>query len=243
MRRIAMAALFLALAASLAACGGPAAPPPKAEGAAAAPAPKKKGAEAAAVVDPAAKALENPDWPVLAEHFVRFTKKPVSSQKDVFKSHLDKYVEKVEFSDLMRKKEEGGDDVAIPKKEDDLDPLKKFPADEYKLVVVLTGTASPRALVQDPKGNAYEVGLDQEIGNEHGVIEAITQYEVVIRQENEPKPVRLNVRPEVFDVESLQAKARAMAEEAESLPVPEDAPSLDEIPPPLPPDEDDESQE
>lgn len=144
-----------------------------------------------------AEEVDNPRWDSLAEYFERYTKLPVSAQKDAFRSHLDKYVEKVEVQPLIAEVEEMAPTIEGTGQEE-LDPLKKFPADEFKLAIIMTGTGAPSALLNDPKGQAHIVRLDSEVGNEQGVVEAITQYEVVIRQPNEPKPVRLTLRPDVF---------------------------------------------
>lgn len=153
----------------------------------------------------------NPRFDLLEKHFRRFARRPASAQKDMFKSHLDKYVEKIEIKVAATDGSTEEPPVAEPQEE--LNPLKKFPADEYRLVAIMTGIGTPAAMVRDPKGHAYTVRTDTEVGNEGGVVEAITQYEVVITNPNDPKPVRLNIRPEMFDISQRQIEEEELQEE------------------------------
>ena len=147
----------------------------------------------------------SPRWEMIAGHFEHYTKRPVGNQKNLFMSHLDKYVDKIELKSL--ESEDDAEVVAEPEPpKDDVHPLRKYPADEYTVIMIMTGTAAPKAVIVDPKARTHVINLDMEVGNEGGVVEAITQYELVIRQPNEPKPVRLNIRPEVFAVGERQAE-------------------------------------
>jgi len=200
---------FLALGGAVA-CGGglpqsdydPAARP-------AAP-PKDKLIKAAVATDE--ESYENPRWDLIEMHFKRFARRPASTQKDTFRSHLDKYVEKIEIK-AAATAETPGEELPLAKTEE-LNPLKKFPADEYKLVAIMTGIGTPTALIRDPKGAAYTIRVDSEVGNEGGVVETITQYEVVVTNPGEPvKPIRLDIKPEVFELSQRQIQERALQEE------------------------------
>lgn len=191
-------------------CGGSPTPPAPAAGGAKGPPPKKLIKDEATVE--AEEVYVNPRWALLEEHFGRFTRRPASTHKDMFKSRLDKYVEKIEIKEAVPTDED--EDAEVTKgKEEEIDPLKKFPADEYKVVAIMTGVGIPSALLKDPKGNSYPIRVDSEVGNEEGVVESITQYEVVIRNPREPKPVRLNIKPRMFEVSMQQAEDRAKEEE------------------------------
>jgi hypothetical protein len=161
---------------------------------------------------------ENPRWDLLEKHFRRFARRPASTQKDTFKSRLDKYVEKIEIKEIARQGDDG-EEKAIEKVEE-LNPLKKFPADDYRLVAIMTGIGTPAALIRDPKGAAYTIRVDSEVGNEGGVVESITQYEVVVTNPSESlKPIRLNIRPGMFELSQRQIQERALQEEPpEELP-------------------------
>lgn len=192
----------VALPALLIGCGGGDAPMQRPS------IPQRSAAPAKAPEAQAAGELANPKWDLIAEHFRGYARKPISTRKDVFHSNLDKYVEKVEIKDLAEK-QEADEQTALPSaRTTDLHPLKKHPADEYRLTMVMTGTGSPKAMILDPDSDSYIVERNSEVGNEGGVVEAITQYEVIIRQPNEPEPVRLSIQPEIFDVGKLQKKER-----------------------------------
>ena len=170
---------------------------------------------------------DNERWAMIEEHFWRYSRRPISTQKDIFLSRMDLFVERTEIktdADPDDPDAAPGPDEPVADPEEELDPLKKYPADEYKASIILTGTAKPSALIRDPKGGSHTVFIDTEIGNEHGVVVAITQYEVVVRQPNEPTPTRLSARPQVFELGIRQARVRDREEATTAEPLAEDTP-------------------
>ncbi len=64
-----------------------------------------------------------------------------------------------------------------------LGPLEKHPLGQYKLVGIVTGNASPMALLEAPNGKGYTITLGSVVGRNLGVVKAITRHEVVIEEE------------------------------------------------------------
>lgn len=164
-------------------------------------------AKTAALVEVDEDEVTNERWDMLAEHFERFAMRPPSTHKDIFRSNLDKFAPPIDPSVAEGLDSEGVETLPDPMehKKEDTPPLKRFAADEFKAVIVMTGTATPKALLKDPKGDTHIVTLDDEVGNEDGVVASITQHEVVIKHAD-PKPVRLSVRPTLFEVGDRQQR-------------------------------------
>ncbi len=214
MARVASTFVALALLASLAACGGSDFSGAGGEHPAAARAAAIAAQQKPTTVTPIVEEPEvlNERWEHLAEHFGRFALRPPSSQKDVFKSRLDKFVP----DEILHGKiaEDGATETEQKPedyKADDTPPLKRFAADEFKVVIIMTGTGIPKALLMDPKGVTHDVTVDDAVGNEDGVVVSITQHEVVIRH-SDAKPVRLNLRPQLFEVVERQDQERELLE-------------------------------
>ncbi len=62
-------------------------------------------------------------------------------------------------------------------------PLQRFEVDQYHLVGIVWGGATPRAMVQDPEGTGHVIELGTYIGKNWGKVTQITSREVVITEE------------------------------------------------------------
>ena len=62
-------------------------------------------------------------------------------------------------------------------------PLQRFEIDQYNLVGIVWGGATPRAMVQDPEGTGHVIELGTYIGKNWGKVTQITSREVVITEE------------------------------------------------------------
>lgn len=133
------------------------------------------------------KFIQNPKWNTINEFFFRYSKMPITSMKDFIKSHLDKYMPKFDMPSVKN--------VEIVHKEI-IKPLEKFPPEEYKLKIIISGTEVPKAILIDPDGNPHVVRKDTPVGNRQGVVESITDYQVIIKEPFKEKPVILSIEPE-----------------------------------------------
>ena len=85
-------------------------------------------------------------------------------KRDPFKSYFDSFKEK-------------------QKKNRQLGPLEKFDLDQLKLVGIISGISSPRALIEDPKGKGYIVRQGTRIGKNRGKIKQIKNNQVTVVEE------------------------------------------------------------
>lgn len=72
-----------------------------------------------------------------------------------------------------------GDEVELG----DLSELQKIELNKFRLVAVVTGTATPMAMVQDPAGKGYTVRIGTRIGKQLGQVKQIRREEIVIQEE------------------------------------------------------------
>ncbi len=86
--------------------------------------------------------------------------------------------------------------------EEERGPLQQYPLKDYKLLLVMSGTAIPKAVVVDPKGQAFILQQDTRIGNRGGIVESVTQYMVVVREPDSDKPIKMTIKPPYIDLAS-----------------------------------------
>jgi hypothetical protein len=181
--------LVVALAATLAvACGGPSVPPPpKAD-----PAAKPAAKPAAQAAEGNPDMVQNPKWDMVKEYFFAYADSPLPSVKNAFWSNMDKYMPRLEEPPVEKKPDEEQAPTEIS-------PLEKFPPEDYKLIMIIAGTAVPKAIMVDPVGNRHVVRKDNRLGNRNGVVDEITEFEVVVKEPYADKPVVLSIKPEYVD--------------------------------------------
>jgi len=180
-------------------CGGadaPTPPPPKPGEVAKAAAAAKQAAAAPATTsaDKAENAdvVPNPKWDALKEFFFAYADTPLPSIKNAFWSNMDKYMPRLEEPVVQPKPEDEQQDSEIT-------PLEKYPPEDYKLVMIIAGTAVPKAIMIDPDGRRHVVRKDNRLGNRNGVIDDITEFEVIVKEPYADKPVVLSIKPEYID--------------------------------------------
>jgi hypothetical protein len=59
-----------------------------------------------------------------------------------------------------------------------LSPLRSRPVDQFNLKITVTGTASPRAVVQDPESRAWLVRIGDYVGNNAGKVRSIARDQI-----------------------------------------------------------------
>jgi len=79
-------------------------------------------------------------------------------------------------------------------------PLEQFALKVYKLMLIMSGTAVPKAVVVDPKQQAYVIQRDTRIGSKGGIVESITQYMVVVKEPNEEEAIKITIKPPYLDL-------------------------------------------
>lgn len=87
-------------------------------------------------------------------------------KRDPFRSYL---------ADLTEKQAE--DDVRRP------DPTEKYELDQYRLTGLITGTAQPKALVEDPEKIGHVVRVGTRLGKNGGRITRISNTGIIVTEE------------------------------------------------------------
>jgi type IV pilus assembly protein PilP len=60
--------------------------------------------------------------------------------------------------------------------------LQKWPVDQFVLKTTVTGTASPKAVIQDPDSRAWLVGIGDSVGNNSGKITSIDRDQIIVTE-------------------------------------------------------------
>jgi len=84
-------------------------------------------------------------------------------------------------------------------------PLEYYDVDSYRLVLIMSGTAQPKALLVDPQEKSYIVQVGTRVGNRQGKVVLITSTELRIEEPGRPLVVKALESP-LTDLErELQA--------------------------------------
>lgn len=162
--------------------------------------------------------ITNPRWDMLKTHFEKMSTKRHSPVHDVFRPQVLNFIPRPELPEP---------DTAGPVADIDTPfeevrgPLQLFPLTDYELLLVMSGTAMPKALVVDPKGQTHIVTRDMRMGDAGGIIEHISQYMVVVREPNSERPYKMTIAPPLMDMATKVAPpSQAESETADATPVP-----------------------
>lgn len=180
------------------------------------------GKKKSKLLDPAGMVtvqITNPRWDMLKTHFEKMSSKRHSPVHDVFRPQVLNFIPRPELPEP----ETTG---AVQDVETDFEevrgPLQLFPLTDYELLLVMSGTAMPKALVVDPKGQTHAVTRNMRMGDSGGIIEHISQYMVVVREPNSERPYKLTIAPPLMDMTSKVAgSSEAQGETADATPAPQ----------------------
>ena len=150
--------------------------------------------------------LVNPNWKdKIRKHFVDgYLARKQTTRKDVFRPNVLTFIEKPEPEEEKAEEEEEPEPTIEEElaEEEEKGLLQQHTLKEYKLLLIMSGTALPKAVIEDPKGNAFVVQRETRIGNKGGIVEAITQYSVFVRERDSEKPSILTIQPEYVGVQT-----------------------------------------
>jgi len=156
---------------------------------------KKKSGDS---VDPTAEVtiqLTKPRWIVLEPHFRKLLKQEHAPAKDVFAPQVLKLIPRPE----LPAEDEDEEEVSLLEVEAVVEspkgPLEQFSLRDYELMMVMSGTAMPKAVVTDPAGSAFVIQVEDRLGSGGGIVEAISQYTLTIREPNADQPFILSIEP------------------------------------------------
>lgn len=197
-------AVALATPITLAGCGGdggggpkPHMPPPAAAAA--------EEEEADPTVDEYTTLGVNPKWVPLQSMFDAYKTQKIENLANPL---LTNHVVFVEPPPLPERKsaeseipvsplERGGFD-----RNKDKDKRTVAPLESYKLVMLMTGTANPKAVVIGPQGRRFILKRNDPLGSEKGRIRAILQYKMLVSVPNEAKARTVSIEPPLAKIAS-----------------------------------------
>jgi hypothetical protein len=115
----------------------------------------------------------------IRKYFFNYLHQPIEAKINVFQSNMAGFTPTVEIEADVEVAESGP-----------ITPLQYYDSDSYKLVLIMSGTAMPKALVSDPQGKSYIIMVDTPIGNRNGRVVSITGNEVRIDEPGFPAVVK-----------------------------------------------------
>ena len=142
--------------------------------------------------------VKKPQWDLISSHYKKFLAQKHTTPKDSFKPQVLKFIPKP----TLTPPEDLEPEIDAIEDDEPRGPLQQYPLKDYGLLLIMSGTAVPKAVVTDPKGQAYVIQRDTRIGDTGGIIESITQYMVVVREPNEEQPVKMTIKPPYIDLVS-----------------------------------------
>ena len=142
---------------------------------------EEEAAEANAPKPPSAKALEQKAADAQAELSgpAPFTYSPVG-KRDPFRSYLADLAEQSLERGPQRRREE----------------TEEYEIDQYRLTGIITGTAQPKAMVEDPSGRGHVLHIGTRMGKNGGRVSRISSGGIVVLEETRDptgKKVRLPI--------------------------------------------------
>lgn len=201
-------ALLLGLAVSATACGGGEEGPKPQMGPA--PGEAKAAAPAAPLVDPERYIVlgENPKWKPIAPLFEQYVKRDIHGITSPMLSNLVQYVDKpVVEATTSAAAVPGAEPVGPGEVAFECDvksPLTEQPLSEFKLIILVTGIAQPKAVVVNRKGERLDVIPGDAIGLECGRVHKILQYRMLVTIPGKPKPLELSIAPPLSEIDGTE---------------------------------------
>ena len=141
-------------------------------------------------------AVPNEKWDRVKLFFEAYAGATTTSRRDPYRNNLASYAQKPDLPKVM---EEEQDDQEIEQIVEVLSPLEQYAVEDFELVMIMSGTSRPKAVVMDPMGIPWVVRPDTPLGNKGGLIQAITQYSIVVAEPGSDLPSEITIRPIILD--------------------------------------------
>jgi len=141
-------------------------------------------------------AVPSEKWDRIKMFFEAYAGATTTSRRDPYRNNLAAFAQK---PDLPKLNEDDEEEETIEQVVEALSPLEKFPVEDFTLVMVMSGTSRPKAVVMDPIGIPWVVRPDTPLGNEGGLVQAITQYSIVVAEPGSDTPSEITIRPVILD--------------------------------------------
>lgn len=131
-------------------------------------------------------------WERIKSHFEKFSSSTAIEKKDPFRDHRTRYMVKPEVQLVVE------DETMEAEPTYETSPLLRYEVGEFELVLIMSGTILPKAVLLDPIGNTWVVMKDTPLGNKNGIVQAITQYSVIVSEPGAEEPIVKTIKPTIF---------------------------------------------
>ncbi len=139
--------------------------------------------------------LDNQKWDLVGPHFKKFLAQKHATPKDAFSPNTTSFIPRP----VIAQDDDVAEDLPI-EEEAPRGPLEQFALADYSIKSIMSGTAVPKAMVVDPKGEAYIIQKDTRLGDKGGIVESITQYMVIVKEPNTDEAMKITIRPPFIDL-------------------------------------------
>jgi len=165
------------------------------------PAPAKKEEAKAATVDDASVLGENPKWKPIAPLFETYAKQTIAGIANPMLPGLALFVEKPLAQEPFDPGA-AGPESAGAEPQGEATPLTVASLDKYRLIILVTGVAQPKAVVLDPDGHKWTVVRGDALGKEGGRVEAILEFKMLVSVPGQAKAVEVSIAPPMSELDS-----------------------------------------
>jgi|ETNmetMinimDraft_26_1059896.scaffolds.fasta_scaffold44661_2 hypothetical protein len=139
----------------------------------------------------------NPKWTPLQDLFDKYNERKIEGLENPMLSHLVDHVERpVIDQEKTRKKKEIATSYEVEDdRPEDHDPRTWMALGRYKLIILMTGIARPKAVIITPNGVRYVLVRGDPLGSEGGRVKAILQYKMLVAVPSETEPRIVTIEP------------------------------------------------
>ncbi len=191
-----LAIVLIALALLLAGCGDDAKPAHNFGGGGAAE-PVAEESEDKELLEGYVQLGVNPKWTPLKGLFNAYTEHKIEGLENPMLSHLVDHVERpvIDTERAAKKKEIATSYEVEDGRPEDQDPRTWMELQRYRLIILMTGIARPKAVIIAPNGVRYVLERGDPLGSEGGRVKAILQYKMLVAVPSETEPRVITIAP------------------------------------------------
>ena len=140
-------------------------------------------------------AVPSEKWDRIKGFFESYSGATTTNRRDPYRNYLASYAQKPDLPKVVEEEEETEEAKPV----EILSPLEKYAVEDFELLMVMSGTSRPKAVVLDPMGTPWVVRPDTPLGNKGGLVQAITQYSIVVSEPGSDLPAEITIRPVILD--------------------------------------------
>ena len=149
-------------------------------------------------------AVPNEKWDRIKMFYEAYAGVTTTDRRDPYRNNIANFALKPDLPKVVDETNETEEEIPMEL----LSPLEKFPVEDFALVMIMSGTSRPKAVIMDPTGTPWIVKPDTPLGNKGGLIQAITQYSIVVAEPGSEIPSEITIRPVILDAAAVLAEKK-----------------------------------